>query len=248
MNGSATAKPTHEAPDVETSSDDYARRFTGVVGAWFLHVQTEATLAMLKPYPQASILDVGGGHGQITQPLIDHGFDVTVFGSDPVCIKRIEPLVQVGLCRFEVGDLFNLPYADQSFDVVITYRLLAHVEQWQRLIAELSRVARHAVILDYPEIKSANYFTVAAPRLFQWKKGLEGNTRTYLCYRRPVLERAFAQHGLVYGDHDKAFFMPMVVHRKLKSPGISQSIESVSRALGLTGQFGSPVILKMIRQ
>jgi hypothetical protein len=27
-----------ETADIETSSDDYARRFAGKIGAWFLHV------------------------------------------------------------------------------------------------------------------------------------------------------------------------------------------------------------------
>src|SRR3989338_8000949 len=38
---------TTEAPDIETSSEDYARRFAGPVGAWFLQVQRVAVLRFL---------------------------------------------------------------------------------------------------------------------------------------------------------------------------------------------------------
>ena len=59
-----------ETADIETSSDDYAARFAGEIGAWLLKVQEEATLRMLAAYPNAKILDVGGGHGQLTGALI----------------------------------------------------------------------------------------------------------------------------------------------------------------------------------
>src|SRR5262245_53053861 len=50
-----------EEADVATSSADYARRFAGGVGAWFLEVQAKATVELLAPWPGASVLDVGGG-------------------------------------------------------------------------------------------------------------------------------------------------------------------------------------------
>ena len=65
-------------PDVETSSEDYARRFAGGVGAWFVEAQARITLELLAPWPRARVLDVGGGHAQLTGPLVEAGYDVTV--------------------------------------------------------------------------------------------------------------------------------------------------------------------------
>ena len=73
------------APDIETASDDYARRFSGEVGAYFLDVQARTTLSLLEPWPGARVLDVGGGHGQVAIPLAENGFDVTVTGSSDEC-------------------------------------------------------------------------------------------------------------------------------------------------------------------
>lgn len=242
----AVQTPTYylETPDIETSSDDYATRFAGKVGEWFLKVQEKATLKMLKPYPGASILDVGGGHGQTTKALIDAGYDLTVFGSDPVCKERIAQYVDSGQCKFEAGNLLDLPYPDDAFDVVLSYRLLPHIEQWQHLIEEFSRVARKAVILDYPEKRSVN---VIAPQLFKMKKQMEGNTRPFTLFSRAEVTEQFNQHGYQFKDAYGEFFLPMVLHRKLKSPGISSAAEDVCRALGLTGLFGSPVVVKYIR-
>ena len=59
----ASVPPFSETADIDTSSDDYARRFSGKTGAWFLKVQQAATMRMLALSCQKTILDVGGGHG-----------------------------------------------------------------------------------------------------------------------------------------------------------------------------------------
>src|SRR5512133_2956600 len=97
-----------ETADIETSSDDYARRFAGSVGAWFLKVQDTATLRMLSPYPHATVLDVGGGHGQTTAALIDNGYRVTVLGSAESCKARIMPYLKQQRCEFKVGNILGL--------------------------------------------------------------------------------------------------------------------------------------------
>ena len=234
-----------ETADIETSSDDYARRFAGEVGDWFLKVQEETTLRFLQPYPGATVLDVGGGHGQVTKALIENHYNLTVTGSDESCKNRIQQFVDAGQCRFEIGDVLHLPYDDQSFDVVLSYRLLPHVTHWQPFLAELARVARKAVILDYPEVQSINYIQ---PLLFKYKKNLEGNTRTYTCFRQKEVVDMFKQKGFAYSDHFRQFFLPMVLHRKLEQVSISSAAERVSRLMGFTSVLGSPVILKVVRE
>lgn len=234
-----------ETADIETSSEDYAGRFSGPVGAWFLKVQEDATLAMLKPYPRATVLDVGGGHGQTASALIQNGYQLTVIGSSDACQERIRSHVAAGSCTFQVGNILDLPYPDQSFEVVLTYRLLPHVARWEEFLAELTRVAARAVILDYPEVRSINYIT---PLLFSFKKKLEGNTRTYTCFREGQLLEVFNRHGFRKAGRYTEFFLPMVLHRKLKTPGLSSAAEKLFQAAGVTGIFGSPVILKLARK
>jgi 2-polyprenyl-3-methyl-5-hydroxy-6-metoxy-1,4-benzoquinol methylase len=234
-----------ETADIETSSADYARRFAGPTGEWLLRVQADATLAMLKPYPNATILEVGGGHGQLTSHLVEAGHAVTILGSDESCQERIRPWLEAGQCQFQVGNVLAMPYADNAFDVVISYRFLAHVEQWQAFLSELTRVAKQAVIVDYPTLRSINYIT---PLLFSLKKGVEGNTRPYTCYSEPEL-LAFARSlGLSVGDRYAQFFWPMVLHRVLKQPQISALLEGSVRGLGLSRLLGSPVILKLVKR
>lgn len=233
-----------ETPDIVTSSDEYARRFAGPVGQWFLEVQREATLDLLQRYPASRILEVGGGHGQLTGALIDAGHDVTVLGSAEICRRRIAHLVDGGRCAFEVGNMIDLPYSDRSFDVVIGYRLVSHVERWRRLLAEMTRVASRAVIVDYPEKGSVN---ALAPLLFGFKKRLEGDTRSYGCFRLRDLLQHVQEHGFERGRSRSQFFLPMVAHRTLGRRTVSASVEGLARRTGLTRFFGSPVILEVVR-
>lgn len=234
-----------ETADIETSSDDYATRFAGDIGKWFLKLQEDATLKMLKPYPGATILDVGGGHGQTTEALVKAGYKVTVLGSDESCRSRIQSFVDMGQVDFKVGNVIDLPYEARSFDVVLSYRLVPHVERWEELLTDFTRVADKAVIVDFPESLSFNAIT---PLLFGFKKKLEGNTREYTLFRRSQLMDVYEHNGFQYSARIPEFFLPMVLHRKLKNVRISSFMESISRLIGLTRLFGSPVILKVTRK
>jgi ubiquinone/menaquinone biosynthesis C-methylase UbiE len=241
-NESERAGAYPETADIHTSSEAYAGRFAGAAGAWMLDVQERLTRAMLEDYPGVEILDVGGGHGQLAVPLARAGHPVTVLGSDDSCRRRIQSELDAGRCRFLVGNVVELPFEDNSFDTVLCFRLVTHCAQWPRLIRELCRVARRAVIVDYPTSQSVN---VIAPALFGAKKKVEKNTRTWTLFRHRQIHQAFAEGGFVLHRADKQFFLPMALHRILKSRALSAGLEGVCRALGLTALWGSPVIVEM---
>ena len=235
---------TLEAPDIETASEDYARRFAGEVGAYFLEVQSAIVLQMLEPIPNPTILDVGGGHAQLAVPLVKNGYNVTITGSDPSCRTRLDDQLPVESFDFQLSDMSRLPFADASFDVVMAFRLLTHLEDWETLLAEMCRVSRQTVILDYPDARSVNFF---ADSLFGTKKAVEGNTRPFRLFRRRQVIEALKSRGFGAVVLRPQFFMPMVVHRMLGSLMFTKSIEAICRSLGLTHLFGSPVIMKSAR-
>jgi 2-polyprenyl-3-methyl-5-hydroxy-6-metoxy-1,4-benzoquinol methylase len=231
------AAAAREDADLETASPGYASRFAGPVGAWFLELQARLTLELLAPWPGARVLDVGGGHGQLAAPLAAAGHQVTVFGSGP---EALHPALR-GAVRFEHGDLLHAPYPDAAFDVVLAFRLLPHAARWALLVGELCRLARRAVIVDYPTRRSVN---ALADPLFQVKKGVEGNTRPFLVFRDAEVEGAFAAARFRVTQRRPEFFLPMALHRGLRSAALARGLEALPRALGLTRQLGSPVILR----
>jgi SAM-dependent methyltransferase len=234
-----------EDADVETSSDGYARRFAGPVGRFFLERQAEATLDLLRPFPGASVLDAGGGHGQVTGPLVAGGFAVTVLGSDAACEARVREWTGPGRARFVAGDLLAPPLPDRSFDVVLSYRLLPHVRRWPELVASFARLARRAIVVDYPTRRSVNALSSI---LFGLKKGVEGNTRPFTVFSDAEVERAFAAHGFAPTGRRPQFFLPMALHRALGSAGVARALEGGAAAAGLTRALGSPVVLRLERR
>lgn len=232
------------APDVETASEGYARRFAGEVGRYFLDVQAETVLDLLAPWPQARVLEVGGGHAQLAGPLVERGFRVTVTGSEESCRERLDRALPPGSFDFQVCEAEALPFPDRSFDVVLAVRLLTHLEGWRKALAEMCRVAGKAVIVDYPDTRSFNRLYGA---LFAWKKAVEGNTRTFRCFSPREVIDEYARHGFGRPVVRRQFFIPMVVHRAAGRAGVSRVVERASGALGLTRTFGSPVLLRVER-
>jgi SAM-dependent methyltransferase len=231
--------------DVETSSAAYARRFEGPVGRWFLDVQARTMLELLRPRPGASVLDVGGGHAQLTGALVEAGCDVTVYGSADRCSERVQAWVRSDQARFRSGPLLQAPWPDGSFDAALAFRLLPHIDRWRELVRELCRLARHVVIVDYPTARSANAVSGA---LFGVKKGIEGDTRPFRVFRDAEVEESFAAAGFVRTARRPQFLLPMALHRGLRLASLSRALEATASVAGLTRAWGSPVILRAERR
>ncbi len=239
--------PAHdrEAADVETSSEGYARRFAGPVGAWFLETQGRSTLALMGGLPHgAKLLDVGGGHAQLTPWLVQAGYRVVVLGSAPACADRLTRWLADDRCRFDVGDPVDLPYPDRSFDAALCFRLLPHVGDWKRLISEVCRVSGIAVVLDYPSIRSVN---LLSERLFGLKKRIEGDTRPFTLFAPGEVGKALGTCRFRVVGSAPQFLLPMVLHRSLGSAVLARALEAPGRLLGLTRWLGSPIIVRADR-
>jgi ubiquinone/menaquinone biosynthesis C-methylase UbiE len=246
----ATAEPGRDAnasvetPDIETSSADYASRFSGDAGRYLLDTQARCIAEAIRDLAPGSVLDVGGGHGQLVGALSKAGWRVTVHGTDPACEKNLRELHGHTECRFVTGPLNRLPAADRSFDLVIAVRLLPHVNDWPALLREMCRVARRSVVVDYPSKGGLNALT---PLLFGVKKSLEGNTRRYASFSRRELEPTLSGSGFRVRTEQRQFFLPMVVHRVGKAAPPLRAAEQIFRQTGLTRVAGSPVILRADR-
>jgi len=103
--------------------------------------------AYLLPHlaPGTDLLDVGCGPGTITCDLARHvapGRVVGVDASAPVVAEARRTAVGTDGVVFEVADVFALPFADGSFDVVHAHQLLQHVADPVGALVELRRVCR----------------------------------------------------------------------------------------------------------
>lgn len=100
------------------------------------------------------VLEVGAGDGSILKFLADaefspeyHAVEISESGVAHVLSRNIKNVKSV-----QVFDGYKLPFADDSFDLIILSHVLEHVEHERVLLREIKRVARYCIIevpLDY---------------------------------------------------------------------------------------------------
>ncbi len=120
------------------------------------------------------ILDVGCGEGFTLSLLkkknigkiiegIDNSIDAISIG------KNLFPGIS-----FKVGDIYNLPYKSNSFDLVICSEVLEHLDDPNRALQELIRVSRKYCLLSVPNepiFRLANFFR--GKNISRWGNDIE---------------------------------------------------------------------------
>lgn len=95
------------------------------------------------------VLDVGCGTGRAVHWLSRRLPDVEVFGLEPVP-AMIAVAIRKG-CRpdqFIVGSALDLPFPDDSFDLVCEFGVLHHIRDDRRAVREMVRVAKKATFIS----------------------------------------------------------------------------------------------------
>ncbi|TDC93663.1 methyltransferase domain-containing protein [Saccharopolyspora aridisoli] len=97
--------------------------------------------------PGVQVLDVGCGPGTITLDFAERVAPGQVLGIDnveePLAISRTAAAERgVDNARFEVADVYRLPHADDSFDVVHAHQVLQHLTDPVAALREMRRVCK----------------------------------------------------------------------------------------------------------
>jgi len=234
-----------EDADVETASLGYAGRFDSSVGRWMLERQLSATLALLPDPGPLKILDVGGGHGQTATALAERGHHVSILASSPKAVNpTLQKAVDAGTVTLIVGDLRQPPVEPRAYDVVLSYRLLAHAYDLDGLVSGLTSTASRCVVVDYATSRS---FNALADLFFAAKKQVEKNTRPFRVMSDLAIATAFGKCGFRAAGRRPQFFWPMALHRALGLAPLARALEAPPALLGLRAFFGSPVIARFDR-
>ncbi|SCA56258.1 Methylase involved in ubiquinone/menaquinone biosynthesis [Candidatus Terasakiella magnetica] len=104
----------------------------------FLHmIRSHEVEKIIQLLPQeAKVLEIGGGSGHQAKLLKDRGFDITSIDvADSIYAdEQVFPV--------QTYDGKKLPFADQSFDVVLSSNVLEHIHDLDPLMEEFSRVVK----------------------------------------------------------------------------------------------------------
>jgi SAM-dependent methyltransferase len=232
------------APDIASSAEQYAGRFSGLLGLYLLERQEQVLNRMLETLSPAllDVLDVGGGHLQTSRLLAAKGHAVVVHGSTADCLRRVPALANVheGRVRARIGSIFDLPAAAGEFDLVLSFRMLAHVSRWRALLREMCRTSHRFVLVEFA---STSGMQRLSRLLFSLKRRLEGDTRHYATYSVRDIAEELGKNGFRVIAVDRQFTLPIIVHRILQRPALSRRAEEWLERAGITSRIGSPALL-----
>lgn len=131
--------------DTEFSYDEIADRYAAGVGTAPYNALYErpAMLAMLPPVDGLRVLDAGCGSGLYCELLLERGARVTgVDQSAGMLAHARRRLAGRGVDLHEADLRRPLPFADGSFDAIVSALVLHYVRDWVPTLAEFRRVLR----------------------------------------------------------------------------------------------------------
>jgi ubiquinone/menaquinone biosynthesis C-methylase UbiE len=140
--------------DVKSAYNDF---YTKNDTAWrMLGAEAKAAniVSVCKSIHPVKVLEVGAGDGSILHFLNEWDFGTELYALE-IAETGVSLIRERGLSRLVEAksfDGYQIPYADDSFDLVILAHVLEHVEHERILLRELKRIAKYIVIevpLDY---------------------------------------------------------------------------------------------------
>ena len=102
-----------------------------------------------------TVLELAAGTGLIAKNIVSSANHIEATDASPEMIAEARRDNQSAKLHFSVQDMFHLPYADQSFDVVIVSNALHIVPEPERALAEIRRVLKDDGILVAPTFTHA---------------------------------------------------------------------------------------------
>lgn len=96
-----------------------------------------------------TVLEVGCGEGKLATHLLRHAKAPARYLATDVSLDAIKGDLHPRM-ETQVASIYELPFEDRSFDIVVCCEVLEHLEQPERGLAEVSRVARDKVLISTP--------------------------------------------------------------------------------------------------
>ncbi len=157
------------------STDNFRKHTTtNPLQRFFIERFFSALLEEVRRLDPESILDVGCGEGFTLERLRRAGIGKSLEGVD-----FQERAVELGRkthpeLNLRQGDIYKLPYADNSFDTVLCCEVLEHLERPEEALKELWRVARRQCVISVPRepiFRIANF--LRGKNLSRWGNDIE---------------------------------------------------------------------------
>ena len=105
---------------------------------------------------QKTVLELATGTGLIAKHIVRYADHIEATDASQKMIEQAKQGVKSAKLYFSVQDMFHLPYADQSFDVVIVVNALHIVPEPEKALSEIRRVLKGDGVLVAPTFTHAD--------------------------------------------------------------------------------------------
>ena len=117
----------------------------------------ERLYRLLRPVVrQKTVLELATGTGLIAKHIVRYADHIEATDASQEMIEQAKQGVKSTKLHFSVQDMFHLPYADQSFDVVIVVNALHIVPEPEKALSEIRRVLKDDGVLVAPTFTHAD--------------------------------------------------------------------------------------------
>lgn len=146
--------------------------------------------ALIRPVVKAkTVLELATGTGLIAKNIVNAAAHIEATDASAEMILEAKRDNRSAKLHFSVRDMFRLPYADKSFDVVIVSNALHIIPQPEKALAEIRRVLKDDGVLIAPTFTHGNGTLRGRIKLFFMKlAGFPLNSRwssaDYLAFLR----------------------------------------------------------------
>ena len=145
---------------------------------------------LIRPEVKAkTVLELATGTGLIAKHIVNAAAHIEATDASAEMIAEAKRDTRSAKLHFSVQDMFRLPYAEESFDVVIVSNALHIVPQPEKALAEIRRVLKDDGVLIAPTFTHGNSTLQGRIKLFFMKlAGFPLNSRwssaDYLAFLR----------------------------------------------------------------
>ena len=130
----------------------------------------EEMYALIRPVVKAkTVLELATGTGLIAKHIVNAAAHIEATDASAEMILEAKRDNQSAKLHFSVQDMFRLPYADKSFDVVIVSNALHIIPQPEKALAEIRRVLKDDGVLIAPTFTHGNSTLRGRLKLFFMK-------------------------------------------------------------------------------
>lgn len=178
-------------------------------------VAYEKMYGLIRPVVKGkTVLELAAGTGLIAKNIVNAAAHIEATDASAEMIAEAKRNNQSAKLHFSVQDMFRLPYADKSFDVVIVSNALHIVPQPEKALAEIHRILRDDGVLIAPTFTHAENSFFGNSKAFLLKlAGFPLHSRwtseEYLCFlqqngwtvRKSVVLKA--SFPLIYAECEK---------------------------------------------